>query len=134
MLSNISMWNDRGMSENCDSTWAVVKMQPRDARWSLLALSLYIYALLFCTCHRIPLWNLLLITVALFCNFYTFSFLTPIIERPGYYCLSQTFRDSHKVQLIDKCLYISLMISHVFYLSVRIVITLMICLTEICYH
>ena len=70
---------------------------------------------------------------SLFCNFYTFSFLTPIIERSGYYCLSQTFRDSHRVQLIDKCLYISLMISHVFYLSVRIVITLMICLSDICY-
>ena len=41
MLSNISMRHDRGMSENCDSTWTVVKMQPRDARWSLLALSLY---------------------------------------------------------------------------------------------
>ena len=51
---------------------------------------------------------------------------TPIIKSSCLYRLSQTFRDSHRVQLINKGLSIPLVISYVFYFGVRIVIYLII--------
>ena len=83
-ISDNSIWNNPGTSENCNSTWAVVKIHPKDVWWSLMVLIIYNYNIIYFVILNMPskfvCWNVMLITVVLFYNIHIFGFLYT------YYC------------------------------------------------